>query len=263
MNTHLSLPISVIMASTVMFLYFACSKPETHPGSGAKCCQIQTLTGDNSIGTITYNAAGNPTRRVRSDVSTGAENYLFRYDSQNRLTDQIGVYLDGNYGDDFFEWHRFKYDNQNRIIYDSIYVLGLIGDNPLPHPVATTIIVFRSFAYDSQKRIIKELYGYDSTNLLSTVKYYYNSQQNLEKKVLINSSYTDTTYFGPYDNKVNLNKTNQVWQFLNRDYSLNNSTVATSYNKYGLPLKFYTSTKGSINFLNVAYVNLEVAYKCK
>ncbi|MBA4168642.1 MAG: hypothetical protein H0X41_14045, partial [Chitinophagaceae bacterium] len=61
--------------------------------------------------------------------------------------------------------------------------------------------------------------------------YYYDSTGNL----------MDTVGFLPravYDNKVALYRTNKVWQFVNRNYSLNNSVAAVSYTASGLPVEF-------------------------
>ena len=38
-----------------------------------------------------------------------------------------------------------------------------------------------------------------------------------------------------YDNKMNINRTNDIWQFLSRDYSVNNPFTAAAYNTARFP----------------------------
>lgn len=39
-----------------------------------------------------------------------------------------------------------------------------------------------------------------------------------------------------YDNKLNMNRTNSVWMFITRDYSVNNPFTAKQYNDKELPV---------------------------
>ncbi len=272
---HLNLnPIHALTAAAVTLLLSACGKHDIKPDCGAPLCQIQKLEGYDDVlqqthtNTIEYNAAGNPILRLRSNVATGNENESYRYDTKNRLTDQITHYNTSEvYGDLFWEWHRFKYDSQNRIYMDSVYNIGLIGNNPLPHPVGVGFITITHFEYDYKGRIIKETANFDDGRLWYVKVYIYDSQQNLVKKVTVNpsSGNADTTYIGSHDNKVNYLRTNKVWQFLNRDYSENNPMAAVTYNKYGLPLKFRPDSKTGRHtyFLDVVFSDLDITYKCK
>lgn len=271
MQTRLSLFTLVLTAVAVLLT--SCGKHDVIPDCGAPFCQIQSVSGFdaltqvNSTSTIDYNAAGNPIRRTRSDVSTGSENEQYRYDKLNRLTDQITYYDSGNYGDFFWEWHRFKYDNQGRIYMDSVYMIGTIGDHPLPFPQAPTQHYYIFFEYDTKGRVIKERLYFENNDPWAIREYTYDSRQNLVRKITTSVSYpenSDTTYFPPYDNKVNYLRTNKVWQFLTKDYSQNNTIPAVSYNKYGLPEKFRPGNKfGNTYFLDVQYADLDITYKCK
>lgn len=274
MRTNLTTAVHVITAAAVTLLLSACGKHDVTPDCGAPLCQIQKLEGydENSqqanINTIEYNAAGNPILRLRSNVGTGNENESYRYDTKNRLADQITHHnTREEYGELFWEWHRFKYDNKNRIYMDSVYNIGIIGDNPLPHPTGPRFVVITHFEYDHKGRIIKETANYDDGHPWYVKVYIYDNRQNLAKKVTINppTGHADTTYYGPYDNKINFLRTNKVWQFLNRDYSENNQIAAVTYNKYGLPLKFRPDGKtgGRTVFLDVIYSDLDITYKCK
>jgi hypothetical protein len=274
MHTNLTTSIHVITAAVVTLLLSACGKHDITPDCGAALCQIQQLEGyDESLqrtstNTIEYNAAGNPILRLRSDMGTGNENESYRYDNKTRLTDQITHYNTAEvYGDLFWEWHRFKYDNQNRIYMDSVYNIGIIGDNPMPHFTGIRYHIITHFEYDHKGRIIKETSNYDDGQPWYVKIYIYDNRQNLAKRVTINpsSGYADTTYYGPHDNKINYLRTNKVWQFLNRDYSENNPMAAVTHNKYGLPLQFRPDSKtgGRTYFLDVVYSNLDITYKCK
>lgn len=275
MHTNLTNSFYVITAAAVTLLLSACGKHDITPDCGAPLCQIQQLEGYDEVlqqahtNTIKYNAAGKPILRLRSNVGTGNENESYRYDAKNRLTDQITHYGTdtAQYGDLFWEWHRFKYDNLNRIYMDSIYNIGLIGDNPLPHPTGPRYHVITHFEYDYKGRIIKETANFGDGQPWYVKVYIYDTRQNLVKKVSTYppTGYADTTYYGPHDNKVNYLRTNKVWQFLSRDYSENNSMAAISYNKYGLPLQFTPNSKtgGRTYFLDVVFSDLDITYKCK
>lgn len=273
MRTNLTTSIHAI-ATAITLLLSACGKHDITPDCGAPLCQIQKLEGYDVVlqqthtNTIEYNAAGNPILRLRSNLGTGSENESYRYDAKNRLTDQITHYnTSEEYGELFWEWHRFKYDAQNRIYMDSTYHIGLIGDNPLPHPTGPRIVVITQFEYDHKGRIIKETAVFDDGRPWYVKAYIYDHRQNLVKKVTINpaTGSADTAYYKSYDNKINYLRTNKVWQFLNRDYSENNPIAAVSYNKYGLPLKFRPDSKtgGQTYFLDVVFSDLDITYKCK
>ncbi|PWV50499.1 hypothetical protein [Chitinophaga sp. S165] len=274
MRTNFTISIHAIAGITL--LLSACGKHDVTPDCGAPLCQIQQLEGydeivhEASINTIKYNAAGNPILRLRSNVGTGNENESYRYDAKNRLTDQITHYnTKEEYGELFWEWHRFKYDNRNRIYLDSFYSIGLIGDNPVvfpPHGPALDYLIIR-FEYDHKDRIIRETSNFSDGQPWYVRTYIYDNRQNLIKTVNAHpsSGYVDTTYFDTYDNKVNYLRTNKVWQFLSRDYSENNPIAAVNYNKYGLPLKFRPDIKtgGRTHFLDIVYSDLDITYKCK
>jgi len=276
MRTNFTISVQAITAVVVTLLLSACGKHDITPDCGVPLCQIQELEGYDDVlqethtNTIEYNAAGNPILRLRSNVATGNENESYRYDTKNRLTDQITHYnTSEQYGDVFWEWHRFKYDNRNRIYLDSFYSIGIIGDHPLPLPIHGPIVDYLiiHFEYDHKDRIIKETSNFSDGRPWYVKTYIYDNRQNLIKRVTTvpSSGYVDTTYTAAHDNKINYLRTNKVWQFLNRDYSENNPITAVTYNKYGLPLKFRPNSKtgGHTYFLDVVFSDLDITYKCK
>ncbi|NLR65809.1 hypothetical protein HGH92_15960 [Chitinophaga varians] len=76
----------------------------------------------------------------------------------------------------------------------------------------------------------------------TTVDYSYNSSGNAWKIQSILEEITsmgipsDTTVTYPtYDNKTNFHRLHPLWQFIDRNYSRNNSGSISSYNNAGLP----------------------------
>jgi len=274
MRTRLNSTFLVIITGTILCLLTSCHKTDITPDCGAPLCQIQTFEGDDDwweghvINTLTYNKAGNPILRTRSDVATGNENEGYRYDAKQRLSDQILHYADGAYGTDFREWHRFKYhNNEDRPYMDSLYINGTIGDHPIPYPFLPPVIIVIYFNYDTKGRLIEENSFYTDGAAWYKKKYLYNSANNLEKLAASwnpTGSRVDTTYYGPYDNKVNFLRTNKVWQLLTRNYSENNTQTAITYNNFGLPLQFPNDSKGrTVLFLDADLTNAKITYKCK
>jgi hypothetical protein len=274
MRTSLTFSFHAIIAVTFLCLLSSCGKTDITPDCGAPLCQILTVEGNNAwwggsiINTITYNKAGNPILRTRSDVATGNENETYRYDTKQRLTDQILHYEDGSYGASFREWHRFKYHNhQDRPYLDSFYNNGTIGDHPIPFPFLPPLIILIHYDYDAGGRLVEERAFYTDGDRWYRKQYLYNSAKNLVKLAYTygNSDETaDTTYYGPYDNKINFLRTNKVWQFLTKNYSENNTQTAVSYNKYGLPLQFSDNSHGRpVSFLDADLTGAKITYKCK
>ena len=66
-----------------------------------------------------------------------------------------------------------------------------------------------------------------------------------------------------YDNKMNINRTNDIWQFLSRDYSMNNPFTADAYNAAGFPTVVNTlpSVLWSSEFKRG--VPMQINYRCR
>lgn len=200
--------------------------------------------------TIRYNAAGNPISvKSAQGPATGRPDLLFRYDAQNRLTDCIGVYSNGN---GFESWSKYKYDRKNRIVYDTAFIFGQLGERP-------THFMFKHvthYTYDDQNRIIKaslvwkkpsdgggfeEIFNYDGNGNLVTGQ--------------------------SYDNKKNIHRTHPVFAFIDRDYSVNNPQHATTYH-HGLPTSLYVNPnadypRGEFKFLQFGLTDsISIKYRC-
>jgi len=235
-----------LAAAALLALAIAGCRKAPYPFPGgythARIEKIQVDSGyfSENTGVFAYNTDGNPVTITRSVAGTGMPNYIFRYDARQRLTDYAGVYTGSR--NTFESWHHYTYNSRDLIITDTMYIFGLVTDNgPVVDPESPYeqlyIAQVSSYEYDAQHRIIK---AYDSFGQppARLTRYIYGADGNLA----VVRSYdpftqdsTDTHYSG-YDHKVNLHRTHPIWQFLDRDFSLNNRTPVLAYNAQGLPL---------------------------
>jgi hypothetical protein len=253
-------PLCCMMLYACIFSIAGCKKYDNLPGCPTPDCQIVKLGGnipDFDSVVISYNGKGNPVAMVRTQASTGSPNYEFRYDKKQRVTDFIGVYENGG----FEFWHRYAYDQHNRVITDSIYKFGWFGPGPLPEQYAEQ---YSSFTYDSHNRIVKAVDVFKvPAPTVWTSFYHYNAAGNLDSVVTIFPDGRGSTIFTSYDNKINMHQLHPVWQLIDRDYSVNNHFTALSYNAQGLPTVIPAKEAAS-NFASIPfYGNLEVFYKCR
>jgi len=238
MNT---LSTSLCRSLLCIVLFYGCSKPD-FPYPYALKCQIIKLKGeilfDDSI-LIAYNNKGNPVSMTRTHVGTGAPNFFFRYDKNNRLTDIIGAYS-GNV--EFEAWHHYvygnnKYSNVLRPVTDTIYTFGVIGTGPLPQQVYYGVR-YTDLSYDRLGRIIiakeVEIRPIPGTR---EIRYHYNAAGNLVSLTTTYPQGVDSINVVRYDNTINAHQTHPIWQLIDRDYSVNNSFTALSYNSFGLPIR--------------------------
>lgn len=223
-------------------------------------CQIVKLkgglvTGDSLV--ITYNHSGNPVRITRATSSTGYPDFVFKYDQKGRMTDYYGVYYSDN---PYFEiWHRYYYDAKDRIILDTTYSFGYIGPGmPVPGrgDTALRLADVFTYTYDSQDRIT------EARGKFRTLFYTYNHKGNLVKVTTQSASGTQELQY-TFDNKTGLRRTHKIWQFLDRDYSINNSIPVSSYNKYGLPLTADFSSNGNVTFAGINVLATTITYSCR
>jgi len=255
MKTVLIPSFPVILVIVTSLLLPGCKKDDDHPDHHLPC-RIQQIKGDlgyslEDSAVFVYNAKGDPVSVTKTVAATGSPNYLFRYDVHRRLTGFIGVYSDGLH---FEFWHRYGYDSKNRIVQDTTYTFGALTDPPLQGFLER----ITTYTYDAKNRIIRQDGLHPSSGNTYVIRYYYNQQGNLEK-IEEGSFVTLLTY----DNKVNMHRTHPVWQFLDRDFSVNNPFEAVSYNTRGLPVKIeFDDTKFDKNFIGITYRHLELSYQC-
>ena len=221
-------------------LFFSCNKVRDVPLK--RFCNIHMMSGFTFYDTAVpryfyYNQSGNPTR-VAFDESpgTGTPFYDFFYDNNQRLIRF-----------EEFSTHYYTYNEEGLAIVDTI-ISGYAGQDYRYE---------EKLFYDNQKRIIKsisKLYrAADSptgppddnpdVGVEHITEYAYDNNGNLVRPGV------------QYDRKMNPRRTNQVWMFVDKDYSVNNPLPGpTRYNALGLPL----NNTSMLNFNAV-----EVVYNCR
>lgn len=220
---------------------------ESKPLAEVKECSIvqirYSLGNDIDNLQFSYNSVGDPVSITRTlGAQTGRPNYLFKYDQKKRLTDFVGHY--NNNSAEF--WHRYFYDNRGNIVLDSTYIFVQTA-NGFPENAYTRQLTY--YSYDNKQRIIRDSTVF-SGSIPSVVNIYdYDNDGNRTGR--------------NYDDQININRTNKIWMFLNRDYSVNNPYKAVNYNTTGLPLSInLTSGENSVNFLGNVFYKSEVIYQC-
>ena len=191
-----------------------------------------------------YDKDNNPVSVTSDQPGTAQPNLYFKYDKKGNLIEYAGLYSGG----DFFEFlHRYGYSD-NRIVTDTIYIWG-----QYPNPASYYSKRVLHLKYDRFSRIIKDSVVYASANAYDQdIAYNYDNNGNLIRS---GSS---------YDDKVSPQRTNKVWMFIDRNYSVNNVVAADSYSSSGLPLRL--SGEQFQNLLVFAYGyyygSAEIVYDC-
>jgi hypothetical protein len=213
-------------------------------------CKVRRIYQDDGTGQgitvnalFTYNKAGNPYSVVYSNEGTGVRNHYFFYDSQNRLIEYRQAYVTFA-----VERHFYKYNANNRIVVDSIVHIN-------PGNAEINTIHISTPEYDAMERVVKEtiVNTYRATGPLAATRrptYTYDSRGNLAVAGWKSSS---------YDYKINPLRQNAVFQFIFKNYSMNNAAPQPKYNSLGLPL----SMKPSNDYFFNAIETLKVIYDCQ
>jgi hypothetical protein len=164
----------------------------------------------------------------------------WRYDNRGRL---IAYYITfpppGGTPEGALEYHKYAYPKPDWVV-DTV----MFYSNPVFPPIYKYAFDGRIDAHllDYRGRIIKT-YRLDDLNppLLQTMEYKYDANGNLEVANSYGTTYPPGT---TYDHMINPYRTNYVFQFTYKDFSLNNliavdpSTVqgqVPAYNQFGLP----------------------------
>ncbi len=253
-----------LLASLAAILIFlsACQKqidvakqdevPSTPLPGQPTYCRIESLwenpnSPNQRFFLVLYNQFENPTAVTVPLPTTGHPYRVFRYDSWHRLREYLG-----DYGNGFFEfWHFYGFDNNGRIGVDTNYIFGNLGE----HPTNYFNRSITHYEYDGQGRITKASTTYMIGSPTENT-YSYDANGNL----VYPSSWGIT-----YDNKQNLNRTNDIWQFLNRDYSMNNPFMADAYNASNFPTIINTNSMAP-SMLWLSEVDLhhsQISYSCR
>ncbi len=245
--------IQVITACIVLASVAAsCKKQDiSSPQNDFTHFRIEKITGTFAVNqgmSFTYNNQGDPISisAIGSGTNYESDRYFFNYDVNGKLVEFMAPYTWIS-AVQFKFWHRYGYDAQGRISVDSLYMYGSkVNDRPESDQKEIDF-----FQYDAQSRIIR-VYTKDSTGKQKTLaKYTYDS----------NGNRSDISKH--YDDKINFHRTNKIWQFLDRDYSMNNPLDIQTYPSYtlcGLPENIETTRVGLKQFLDFQYTFMIVSY---
>ena len=219
-----------------------------------KDCRIKSFTklGDYPESLyFHYNEQGNPTHT--SATPDGPPNRKFEYDSKHRLIrySDPGITYPSSFN---FRMHYF-YDDKDRISYDSSFYTGNIGEDG---KINVAYQFVNRYTYDEYGRVIKIVeqtvpspYTSEATY---TFYFSYDEHGNLANR--------DGAV---YDDKPNYLRTNKIWMFLDRDYRVNNTRKAKTYNDKELPLLFRIDELPPVNigFARLPGNYSEFSYECK
>lgn len=233
------------------------SNPLTEHDVISKLCKVKRVTYPNwdyvsqlITNEFKYDKWGDPDSIVSNFSNTGHPYlHLFHYDNKHRLIEYISLYDNGYYD----TWSRFYYDKKGNVSYDSTYLMGWYGEgNPVPpSPFENQLWTRTNYTYDSLNRMITADYHWSTGDNHFLFQFVYDNNGNL---------ISGLGSYGPYDDKVNVNRTNKIWQFLSRNYSVNSTDIgltSTDYNEFGLPsaIQPYTFLRfaSAVNVVNVEY----------
>jgi len=200
------------------------------------------LPSTRSTALFTYNSAGNPYSVVYTPGGTGVHDHYFFYDAMNRLKEyrlMWAFYLD--------EVHYYRHNDQNQIVIDS----AIYSDANDSYPLVNV----STLGYDALGRVVKETIvniknGNEPLKPTRRPTFTYDARGNLAVAGWKSSS---------YDFKINPLRQNSVFQFIMRNYSMNNAAPQVKYNSIGLPL--------SMNPTNDVFFNSmpteQVVYDCQ
>jgi len=221
----------LLFLAAILISAGSCKKIEREilkdPCADFKFCNIKSYTFPGfsttyspNTASFTYDAFGNPLTVTNTEVVTGAPNLIFKYDAAHRLSEFIRPYANGT----FETWSKYVYDASGKIATDTTYVFGQVTPaGPADYWEAR----LTTYTYDATCRILKTsslvIEGENTGTLPFVQTYAYDASGNLIRPGIT------------YDNKVNIHRSNKIFMFVDRDYSMNNPFTATSYNAYSFP----------------------------
>jgi hypothetical protein len=232
---------------------------QLHPTTELPGCQIRQFSvllkyGGTDTLKFTYNSWGDPVSILRTAHGTGAPNFFFHYDKQHRLTESIGAYGNTVFEKPIESWNKYFYDASGQITKDSLYSFPDVVDG---HPVRGQFSTISSylFGYDTKGRILTVQWDLENGTISSVSTYNYDAKGNLAG-----------TY--AYDDKMNFRRTNKIWMFLDRNYSVNNPVAAKyKYNGFGLPVQIECLPELSLDFTlspstPILFTHAVIQYSC-
>ena len=194
---------------------------------------------------ILYDEYENPVAITTPVISSASSYRTFKYDQWHRLREFRSEFTRG-----IFEiWHFYGYDQSGLINVDTAYIFGDMNSGKPENYFERAI---ETIEYDNQNRI-RRTTRTDSHGFTSSDQYDYDINGNLIEPGRV------------YDNNMNINRTNDIWMFINRDYSMNNSFVADEYNTSGFPTTINATHQLYIGFArtDINLSNSRISYSCR
>ena len=262
--------LSVMLTLIMLFTLSSCRKFvdyfHDHPDAHDTLCRITRIACSGYSGypdtfNVTYNAKGNPISLLEQNPGTRTDDIdqYFRYDRYDRLTDYLYTFT-GSHG--VLVWHKYGYPRKNFVTDTTIGYTGLT-DGPAPIADSNSRVI--GYTLDANGKIIKtwavlpHLPPQDGSDVV------YDANGNLPVP------FPDVTQYS-YDDKVNVYRTNKIWQFVYNDYSRNNMILDDhfffpTYNEFGLPLSIRnleTPYATSHALFNLVYTSpsIDIEYAC-
>jgi hypothetical protein len=241
-----------------------------HPDAHDSLCRVTKIGIKGFYGNpdeylVYYNAKGNPDSMIDNNPvgDIGNSRYFFRYDNHDRLSDFMWAETIVS-GMPWFAivWHKYIYVQPDYIVDTTLTYAGDVRD-PAPAAVDAAYYTIKAFTLDGHDRIVKQ-WSIQEPNepphapvLEKTFTYDAGGNKVLSVAGLA------------YDNRVNVYRTNKVWQFLYNDYSLNNvikadGSFTPSYNDFGLPLSLPNLSSYDIRLFDLYNTDnrADISYAC-
>lgn len=209
-------------------------------------CRISKIVSINEFGSgvhtgiVYYNEHNNPDSIIFDfeGSSAGVSQFYFIYDAEHRLIEYRSDY--SNQPGDYYVRHTYAYEH------------GIVVRDTTRAQIAGQATEVGNVHYDASGRIVKV------TNHLIEIDH---SPADEQTDPYIYEYDADGNRFGAtieYDDKISFLRTNKVWMFTLRNYSMNNLAGATSYNEHGLPTAF---AEDKTPYFHVYLVNA-LEYQC-
>ncbi len=234
-----------------------CDYFEQHQDSPATNCRIEKISFDilNDFGVIercgsffSYNTYNNPTLVGYSiPYDLPPMDKVFRYDANNRLSAYIKDFRYEDTSPVF--WHKYTYESPLKVI-DSVFVYASGDYKTNDRPDEYSRVEVNELTLDNRGRIINEKYTLDG-NIFGERSFQYDMNGNLIKPGVT------------YNNKPNIRQTSKIWQFIDRDFSVNQPRdEVEAFTANNLPYTFRNPISTQSEILYIAQGSI-VTYNCE
>jgi hypothetical protein len=277
--------IAIVLPFAIALIATSCQKLFDYiqkPGNGdavSKICQVQTINSDGPYGAnyvFNYNKRGDLESIITDKPNDGNANVFITYDNKHRAVEVLSSFTPTpTTPGSAWSWEKLGYNKDNQIVVDTLYGIVSIGpDGAIV--ISNYFLSITQFQYDANNRVVASddsawfrgsysnrehyAYKYDANGNLN-----YTARQSRSWNSWGESIYNDTFRVKGYDNKISIRRTDKMWMFLDRNYSMNNSLSGATYNTYGLPVFFDSQQylQGLTTIITFVTGNVTVQYNCE